>query len=78
MLVNDKARQSVREIQEREMNAIVFDDTDTPKFRHRNLANTNEDKQLEEILNKPTEPSEPAADGHTATAAQLKSQVDSS
>ena len=42
MLVNDKARVSVREIQEQEMNAIVFDDTETPQFRHRN--NTCEDK----------------------------------
>ena len=42
MLVNDKARQSLREIQEREMNAIVFDDTQTPKFRPKNP--TNEDQ----------------------------------
>lgn len=57
MLVNDKARQSLREIQEREMNAIVFDDTQTPKFRPKNP--TNEDQQLEEILNNPLSPSDP-------------------
>ena len=39
------------------MNAIVFDDTQTPKFRPKNT--TNEDQQLEEILNNPLSPSDP-------------------
>lgn len=53
MIVNDKAKTSVREKQEREMNAIVFDDLNTPHFRHRATAADMDAKALEEIAKKP-------------------------
>ena len=53
MIVNDKAKKSVREKQEREMNAIVFDDLNTPHFRHRATAADMDAKALEEIVRKP-------------------------
>lgn len=57
IVVDDKAKKSERKKQERAMQEIVFDDTNTPQFCHR--ADLTEDKTLEEAAKKPmTAPSD--------------------
>ncbi len=72
MIVNDQAKSSIRAKQEREMNAIVFDDLNTPHFKYRKDATDDDTKALEEIAKKPLTIN---LDGNTSFAAHADKAV---